>query len=233
MRKMLTVWLTNKCNYFCEYCAHAKWLHEIDFVDRDEHLRVSNKNLLPWLEKRIDPREWTLHLTGGEPSLYPEIDGLMSWLGERGYEGVVETNGSNPIPKTKGFVRAAAWHMGKPVPRWRDAIKIIKNGKDNWAEKASWCGEVGVPFFLTELNRDYLNGKGEYAKNAGLPKVKGFSHLSYCNAFGDLTACYNSPVDKGVSIHNMSEPPLIELAGVCADCVNPVSVEHVLGMRLG
>jgi MoaA/NifB/PqqE/SkfB family radical SAM enzyme len=120
----LQISLTNKCNMDCSYCPIAKWRNNPEFPNT-----LSNDLLIPFLRDRISPSDWHIELTGGEPALYNGLDELLIWLQQRGYKGLVKTNGTLPVFSVPNFKRIAAFHDLDNPPVWFDEILIISRHK--------------------------------------------------------------------------------------------------------
>jgi len=223
--KLITIWLINKCNFNCYYCVSRGGLEPLDFNYPDESVvsRNSNKLLLPWLDKWLDPKEWVLEFTGGEPGLYPEIDTLIPALEKRGYHGVIQTNGSLPIPDSPNFVRTAAWHQDNR-PKYYDSMIIIKTPDGGYLKKAKWCKENKVPYRLTEFNEAY---KGNQT-NTPDPNPCVITHYAFMNAYGQLANCHRGTFREDNCIREMSPPPDFLLKNVCPSCGNTKAVEYAL-----
>ena len=224
--KLITIWLINKCNFNCYYCSARGGIEPMDFNYPDESVvaRNSNKLLLPWLEKYCPPHEWLLEFTGGEPGLYPEIDTLIPELEKRGYSGVIQTNGSLPIPKSSTFVRTAAWH-GDSRPQYYDSMIIIKTG--NFMEKVKWCKANNVKFRLTSLNESFRQAQPAPLDTRNCK----ITHYAFINAYGQLANCYKGPFVADKCIRAMSPPPDFALAkSSCPKCGNVKAVEYALGI---
>lgn len=59
----------------------------------------TNSMILKWMDKYLNPYEWFLEISGGEPGLYKGINELISTLNSMGYYGIIRTNGTLPIYK--------------------------------------------------------------------------------------------------------------------------------------
>ena len=140
---LLTIYPIQSCNLKCEQCPSKPWLLPVN----DTGNKLNNEMLFKWLDKFCPPRKWFIEIRGGEPSLYPEIDGLVYGLNERRYYGLIKTNGILPIPKTEKFRRIAAWHLDiNNPPKNYDSLLILKNPKDNWREKIKYCVDNNIPY---------------------------------------------------------------------------------------
>ena len=82
-----TVFL-NGCNFRCPYCHNAELLG-----DGDEVMTVAG--LLAFLRKRQGILEGVC-ITGGEPTLHPELPALLGEVRELGYAVKLDTNGYRP-----------------------------------------------------------------------------------------------------------------------------------------
>jgi len=145
---LLQISLTNKCNKACSYCPIEKWRNKEEYPNL-----LTNERLIPLLEQ-LDPKEWTIELTGGEPALYPELDQLLEWLEARKFKGVIKTNGSLPIRKVPHFKIVAAFHDLNDPPECYDEILIISNTL-NFKEKIARCLQEGVIYRVIEKDTHY------------------------------------------------------------------------------
>ena len=53
----------------------------------DANWELNNVRLIPFLYKYVDPKNWFIELTGGEPGLYNGLNELVSWLTNHQYRG--------------------------------------------------------------------------------------------------------------------------------------------------
>ena len=82
-----TVFL-NGCNFRCPYCHNAELLGEIEPV-------MTVEELLAFLRKRQGILDGVC-ITGGEPTLHPEVPELMRSIRDLGYAVKLDTNGYRP-----------------------------------------------------------------------------------------------------------------------------------------
>jgi len=236
---LLSIYLTQSCNLGCYYCPMKEWMKPLDYVFEKNGINpgeaagakfnsITNEALLRWTDAYCPPSEWLLHITGGEPGLYPEIGTLIPALTERGYKGVISTNGTLPIPASPNFIRAAAWHEGvAEMPPYHDVILLLEpNPNDDTEEKKQYCEEHGVPY-KTKLFvpfHDPCRGPtpGHVPENVRMKKV--------CRilSMGQLTRCHSSGPVWDKNIWNMTPPLLAGLAGLCRRCGNVRDVERFM-----
>jgi len=224
--KLLTISLMMSCNRSCYYCPVKRWLVPLtgNMVNT-----ITNATLLKWLTKYIDPREWIIEFTGGEPGLYPEIEALIPELAVRGYRGMIKTNGTLPIPKSGAFQLIAAWHEGEEFPVYYDQVLIIENPADDWRWKVRYCKKNGIPCQTVEFDRWFEEIKNDRS-HCAINKMLAVLHI---NSGGHLGRCSKKPMGKWQNVHNMSRPdPLNELPLECPRCKNVADVEKFLPFDL-
>ena len=82
--------ITDRCNFRCIYCMEPgdRFLPKMELLTLDEYTRLVS--ILLELGIR------TLRITGGEPTLYPELDTLIERIGKLDLDDIaMTTNGSN------------------------------------------------------------------------------------------------------------------------------------------
>jgi MoaA/NifB/PqqE/SkfB family radical SAM enzyme len=186
---------------------------------------ITNPALLKWLDEYIDPAEWVIELTGGEPGLYPEISTLIPELAARGFHGLVKTNGSLPMPKSANFQLVAAWHMDAEFPQNYDQILIIENPYDGWREKVEHCNANGIPYKTALFDRQFEGRKIDSVYCKFNRKVVKCLHI---NSGGKITPCAAVKPIPDQNIFNMSPPAAKEVARDCPKCKNMNDVEKFL-----
>jgi MoaA/NifB/PqqE/SkfB family radical SAM enzyme len=233
---VLTVSITNSCNYSCYYCPVKKWLRPITGEQTPDDIAnnrpkvnlLTNEALLKWLDAYIEPDKWIIEITGGEPGLYTEIGELVKSLDSRGFTGLVKTNGSLYIPKTKGIKLLSAWHKDKDFPAYYDEIIIIQNPDDNWKAKVKHCEDNGITYHTVLFDRQYEGKKieQEYCRHN---KIISTCHI---NSSGLITPCPRIAPMPEHTIFNMAAPLTKGVIHECPKCKNINDVEMFLGEGL-
>ena len=77
------------CNYRCPFC------HNAELLDAGGEPLMTREELLAFLKKRAGMLEGVC-VSGGEPTLSPELPGLLADIKELGYDVKLDTNGSRP-----------------------------------------------------------------------------------------------------------------------------------------
>ncbi len=87
--KLSAVLFTRGCPWNCRYCHNSALLH-----NEGEHLEW--EYIEEFFRQRTDFLEGVV-VSGGEPTLHPNLPGLLSWLRGMGYATGLHTNGSQPV----------------------------------------------------------------------------------------------------------------------------------------
>jgi hypothetical protein len=215
---LLTIYPIQSCNLSCEQCPSKPWLLPVD----DERNKLTNKMLFRWLDKFCPPHKWFIELRGGEPSLYPEINELVAGLNQRGYYGLIKTNGILPIPKSDNFRRIAAWHLGiDNPPKHYDSLLILSNPEDKWREKIQYCIDNNIPYKQGTFCYFWGERKGQEVEPVPIRPVHFFQ--TWTMVFSNATMSYCAERKKiGHSIEKMQKPLMVI---PCSTCTNVVGQE--------
>lgn len=199
----LQISLTNKCNFACPTCPMGKWRNS-----EPPRWPLYNAELIPWLEKYIQPSQWVVELTGGEPSLYDGIEDLMRWLSEHGYRTLVKTNGSGNLPHLPNVKLVAAFHKLEQPPRNYDEYLIVD--KLQRTEKELYCIDNGIKYNVIGFNKDRIDEKSHP-----------FVHCAYINPAGHQLGCMARSaiegVRNGVDYRRITHRPLVAM-DCCSHC---------------
>jgi hypothetical protein len=205
-----------------------KWTYPVD----DEKNKLNNDLIFLWLDKFCPPKEWCIEISGGEPGLYPEIDKLIAGLSERGYYGLIKTNGTCPLPHSETFQRVAAWHKCKGMdspPKYYDQMLIIRNPADCWEAKAHYCKDHGIPY-RDVVFRDY---NIPYEQRQIPAVVNTFiKNWTVMYSSGQLAQCYGGKNLPEATVQNMCPPPQVGIWKECACCCNINGFEMFLSDEL-
>lgn len=172
---LLQISLTNLCNKSCSYCPTEKWRNNPQYPNL-----LNNERLMPFLEQ-LNPKEWAIELTGGEPALYIELDELLEWLQEKGFKGLVKTNGSLPIRKVPNFKIVAAFHDLDNPPECYDEILIIEY-TPGFLEKIERCLREDVVYRVIQKDTNYRLQKIEHTNIERIMFINPEGCASECKA---------------------------------------------------
>lgn len=123
---MATVIFTGGCNFNCPYC------HNSQLIDPEVEVMYSVGETLDILEKRKHLINAVV-ISGGEPTLQPDLHAFISKLNSMGFKVKLDTNGSNPDVLKKliedGLLDYAAMDV-----------------KDCWGWYHRYCNSVDIEF---------------------------------------------------------------------------------------
>ena len=120
-RRISAVIFTQGCNFRCPYC------HNPELVDPTRYGEtLSEKEVLAYLEARRGKLD-AVTLSGGEPTLQPDLLSFAGRIREQGYLIKVDTNGSRPDVLEKlldaGLVDYLAMDIKGPPAKYQDITK--------------------------------------------------------------------------------------------------------------
>ena len=167
---------------------------------------LTNERLIPWLIHNINPNEWIIELTGGEPALYNGIDELCAWLSENNYHVLIKTNGLLPIQEKPNIRRIAAFHQLDNPPKYFDEILIVD--KIQREEKEKYCQKMKWNYHVIGYNTENFDNAQHR-----------FKWSAYIDPHAHPVACKN----RKIKYTEWPDKYAIEFTGLkkticCADC---------------
>ena len=88
--KLASTIFVGGCNFRCPFCHNALIVNQDKSVDK-----ISVESVYTYLKKRVGLLDGVC-ITGGEPTLYPDLADFIHSIKELGYSIKLDTNGSNP-----------------------------------------------------------------------------------------------------------------------------------------
>ena len=166
---------TNRCSWDCKWCHH-----EGSNIDRDLQLSSYMLGFLSLMRKELGIN--TLHLTGGEPTLHPNLQDHIQAYTEMGFEVSVTSNGSKPMIwpllqeaglkganfslHTLDTVSFASFHQDHRTEEW--ARKALQNTCDSIKTAQSIGLGAKVNTTITDSSSDW-KPIYEFCKQEGVP----------------------------------------------------------------
>jgi len=86
--KISIVLYTPGCNYNCFYCHNRQLIEDLDTI-------IPNEEIMELLNKRIGLID-AIVISGGEPTLHPELIAFLKKVKSMGYLTKIDSNGSSP-----------------------------------------------------------------------------------------------------------------------------------------
>jgi pyruvate formate lyase activating enzyme len=123
--KITSVIFVPGCNFRCPFC------HNADLVDPKKARRLTpipESEIFENLKKR---KKWVdgVVITGGEPTLQPDLDRFLSRLKEEGFLTMIETNGSRPEVLVKLLSSQAVDYVAMDIKSPFEGYPQITNSK--------------------------------------------------------------------------------------------------------
>ena len=230
--KLLTIYPIQSCNLNCYYCPSKQYVYPAE----SENNKINNEMIFKWVDYYLNPKEWLIEITGGgEPGMYPEIDGLIHGLEERGYYGEIKTNGTLPIPESEHFIRIAAWHSvfdSKNPPKYFDTMIIIMNPDDEWNKKVEYCETHNIPyqkFTFIPFHLPTSMRKPEQHEPVMLNRL--ITDWTVVYSSGRIARCFQGRNSDNVTIQKMCPPQIQPISGICPYCSNTAKFERFIPQK--
>lgn len=144
---------TGHCNLRCPFCHNAPLV-----LSPDTQPVLSDDALFTFLKKRRGTLEGVC-VTGGEPTLAPDLPAFLNKLKALGYLVKLDTNGTNPAllrrVVAEGLVDYVAMDIKSSLPRYPEAVGIPTFQTGAVEESAAFLMQSGIPYeFRTTTLRE-------------------------------------------------------------------------------
>lgn len=134
---------TGGCNFRCPFC------HNSDLLGNDAEAAFTDEEVLKFLSKRKGILEGVA-ITGGEPTLQPDLHDFILRVRELGYKIKLDTNGSRPdILKalcTEGLIDYVAMDIKTCKKRYPEVIGIPSANIGSILESVEFLKQGTVPY---------------------------------------------------------------------------------------
>ena len=161
------------CNFRCPFC------HNAGLVLRPQELPViPYDTLFSYLEKRRGILDGVC-ITGGEPTLYPQLPELIAEIRNRGFSVKLDTNGTNPamlrelidcgsldyaamdVKSSKEGYAAATGLDGISLERIEESVALLKQGRIPYEFRTTVTAELHTPAVMEGIGK-WLQGAERY-----------------------------------------------------------------------
>ncbi len=161
---------TQGCNIRCKYC------HNPELLPLQADTSYSEEEILFYLEKRKNCLEG-LVITGGEPTLQPDLKDFIIKVRAFGYKIKLDTNGTNPDMVKQliqeNLVDFIAMDIKAPFDKY--ALVCGPVNTDKVKETMSLIINSGIPYqFRTTYYKEVLNDNDIEAIKAMCPDISRF-----------------------------------------------------------
>lgn len=155
---------TQGCNFRCQFCYNPMLVwpilqdSELKYPSIDgksgDHSSIDESGLFAYLESRKGKLDGVV-ITGGEPTLHPDLPEFIEKIREMGFKIKLDSNGTNPEMLKKIFSRKlvdyVAMDIKAPIDRYQEIVNVKVN-KEDIKESIDIIINSGVPYeFRTTL----------------------------------------------------------------------------------
>ncbi len=144
----ISIFLTTACNLNCFSCG-ALGMNPRPKV---EHTEIKHIKLFLEIMQRIHPNSFVM-LTGGEPTLYPELQKVCRLIRGYGFKTAMLTNGYKIVPV-----------------EWFDSIMIDYHGESNKEEIEAWKVELEGTEIIWDVHNKQYHYDTELAMSGNITK---------------------------------------------------------------
>lgn len=167
--KICAIIFTQGCNFRCPYCHNPELIDPQNFQSL-----IPEQEILSFLKKRKGKLDG-VEVTGGEPTLQPDLLEFLKKLKKLGYLIKLDSNGSNPdllekVIQSK-MVDYLALDVKAPLEKYREIVKVdVDSGKIRESIKLIMDSGLNYEFRTTivqsQLNPNDLVNIGKLLKGA-------------------------------------------------------------------
>lgn len=197
--KVSCIVFTPGCNFRCGYC------HNPEFVlpERIQELRkdfIDETAFFNFLSKRIGRLDAVV-ITGGEPTLMPDLDKFIKKIKDQGLLVKLDSNGNRPEVLTRlldqSMVDYIAMDVKISIPRYQslvgslavpkkiaESIEMLKGGKVEHEFRTTLVKEVHTPEVIREMG-ELLKGAKKLFLQKFRPEVTLEPSFGHYSAFSE------------------------------------------------
>lgn len=161
--------LTNKCNLHCLHCLNSS--------GDEDPAALSTEKIFKLIDDLKKIQVTKMYLTGGEPSLHPDFDAIVTYIKSKNIEIALATNGMNIadkisiIKKTVSNVSISLDGIGES----HDKFRSTKGSFDNLIKSISLLRNNGIRVRISSMiwreNIDQLEQMILLAKKMGVYRI--------------------------------------------------------------
>ena len=183
--KMACTLFTFGCNFRCPFCHNASLV----LSDRADNTLISEEEFFTFLSRRKGILEGVC-ITGGEPTLQPDLPDFIARIKDAGYAVKLDTNGYRPAVlrslTERGLLDYVAMDVKNSLDRYGETVGITCFDTAPVEESMDFLMEGRVPFeFRTTLVRGLHTEDSLRAMGARLAGQEAFYLQTFVDS-GDL-----------------------------------------------
>jgi len=148
---------TQGCNFRCHFCYNPMlvWPLKVDELRyHQDHSSINKNDLFDFLQERFGRLDAVV-ITGGEPTLHPDLPEFLARIKKIGYKIKLDSNGTNPEMLKKvldeKLIDYLAMDIKAPLDKYEQVVGVPVNS-DNIKESVKIIKESDLPYeFRTTL----------------------------------------------------------------------------------
>lgn len=172
--KICTVYFTAGCNFQCPYCHNGP-------IVRGAGNAIEDREIFSFLQKRkkfIDG----VCISGGEPTLHPDLYGFVQKIKAMGFLVKLDTNGTNPFLLERlleeKWIDYVAMDLKAPLAKYETVVKVpvdpekirssihmIMNGNVDYEFRTTVCEELLSEEDILAMAQEIKGSKRYYLQN--------------------------------------------------------------------
>ncbi len=125
--KICCIVFTQGCNFRCPYC------HNPELINFKEKSLIDDNKIFSFLEKRKGKLD-AVCITGGEPTLQPDLINFINKIKDMGYLVKIDSNGTSPKTLEKiinmGIVDYFAMDFKSPIKKYHNVVNSSVDKED-------------------------------------------------------------------------------------------------------
>ncbi len=202
---------TQGCNFRCHFCYNPMLV--LPQTGGDEKNKkekgfspLSTEDLFLFLKERFGRLEGVV-ITGGEPTLHPDLPAFIKQIKDIGYLVKLDTNGTNPEILTElindKLIDYIAMDLKAPLDKYEETVSV-KLDWDNIKKSVKIISESGLPYEFRTTVVPGLLVKEDFHRMGELIKGTAKWYLQDFKSDTDLVDA-NYKKQKGFSAKEMAE----------------------------
>ena len=203
------------CNFRCPFCQNGALV-----VEPDTQPEYSQEEILAFLKKRKGILDGVC-ISGGEPTLAPELPEFLGRIRELGYDVKLDTNGSRPsVVKNlaaAGLINKVAMDI-KACPSNYHVLTGVHADMDGIRETAGWLLDGHLDYeFRTTVVRELHSEKDFQEISRWLSGAKAYYLQAYRDSDGVLMPGFSACSEKEMKNYRdiLSQTiPVVEIRGM-------------------
>jgi len=214
---------TQGCNFRCHFCYNPMLVlprkgEDVKNKEEKGFSPLSTEDLFLFLKERFGRLEGVV-ITGGEPTLHPDLPAFIKQIKDIGYLVKLDTNGTNPkmveeLIKEK-LIDYIAMDLKAPLDKYEETVSV-KVDCDNIKKSVKMIISNGLPYEFRTTVVPGLLAKDDFHKMGETIKGAAKWYLQNFKSDTDLVDS-NYKAQKGYTAKEMAEFAAIgrEYVGLC------------------